>query len=42
VSDKDVKDMMIAFEQGKKLMKNAKSMRMNKQLLKQLKGSGLV
>jgi signal recognition particle subunit SRP54 len=42
VSEKDVKDMMTAFEQGKKLMKNAKSMRMNKQLLKQLKGSGLV
>jgi signal recognition particle subunit SRP54 len=42
VSEKDVKDMMAAFEQGKKLMKNAKSMRMNKQLLRQLKGSGLV
>jgi signal recognition particle subunit SRP54 len=42
VSEKDVKDMMTAFEQGKKLMKSAKSMRMNKQLMKQLKGSGLV
>ena len=42
VTEKDVKDMMVAFEQGKKLMKGAKSMRMNKQLMKQLKGSGLV
>jgi signal recognition particle subunit SRP54 len=41
VSEKDVKDMMAAFEQGKKLMKGAKNLRMNKQLLKQLKGSGL-
>jgi signal recognition particle subunit SRP54 len=41
VSEKDVKEMMTAFEQGKKLMKSAKSMRMNKQLMRQLKGSGL-
>jgi signal recognition particle subunit SRP54 len=42
VSEKDVKEMLVAFEQGKKLMKDAKKMRMNRQLLKQLKGSGLI
>jgi signal recognition particle subunit SRP54 len=42
VSEKDVKDMIMAFEQGKKLMKGAKKMRFNRQMLKQLQGSGLV
>ncbi|MEM3185834.1 MAG: signal recognition particle receptor subunit alpha [Conexivisphaerales archaeon] len=40
VTEKDVKEMLNAFEQMKKIMKSAKKLRFNKDILKQLQGAG--
>ncbi|MDG6939217.1 MAG: signal recognition particle protein [Nitrososphaerota archaeon] len=39
-AERDVKDMLTSFEQMKKMMKNMRKLRMNRELLKQFKGAG--